>query len=220
MKKDVFLSKIEFDTNGGCWLWSGAKLNSGYGFLYVSKRKKVTTHRFSYQLFKGQIPDGLHVLHSCDVRMCVNPNHLRTGTDQDNVNDMMLRKRECRGSNHPKAKLNDEKVIEIIKLLNEGKLSHQKIADNFEVGRQLISNINSGLKWTHLSHLLTIKYCKFQNCDKIVHSKNLCKDHFGLQHNGKLLCSFNGCNNKAHTKNLCSAHDKHLTRRIRNTFVS
>lgn len=73
----------------GCWLWIGNTNRSGYGRIGLGGRggRKVLAHRFSYQLFNGEIPVGLHVCHSCDVPNCVNPSHLWLGTDADNARD-------------------------------------------------------------------------------------------------------------------------------------
>ena len=86
----------------GCWLWEGAKYQNGYGWLKVFG-KVVSAHRFSYELHKGSIPEGMHILHSCDVRHCVNPDHLRVGTHQENMREAAERGRMPTGDQHPMA---------------------------------------------------------------------------------------------------------------------
>jgi hypothetical protein len=104
---------------GGCWLWHGCKHNrTGYGSFQTGGKGSPTTgaHRFSYQMHKGPVPKGKHVLHSCDVRLCVNPDHLRLGTHQDNMDD-----RTERGRNNPpkgtavKGALLDEAAVRAIR---------------------------------------------------------------------------------------------------------
>lgn len=87
-----FLSHVEkTDT---CWLWRGAVKPNGYGEMMLFHPKRCsTTHRISWELFMGPIPAGLCVLHHCDVRNCVNPDHLFLGTRKDNAIDRDMKGR-------------------------------------------------------------------------------------------------------------------------------
>ena len=76
-----------------CVLWTGGKISTGYGKKYLGAGKERTAHRWTWEQANGPIPDGLIVRHSCDVRLCVNLEHLLLGTQQDNVNDMIERGR-------------------------------------------------------------------------------------------------------------------------------
>src|SRR3990167_3308464 len=79
----------------GCWLWMAAKTHFGYGQLGSECGKtKVQAHRVSYKIFKGEIPKGMCVLHSCDVPACVNPEHLWLGTKYENTQDMIKKGRD------------------------------------------------------------------------------------------------------------------------------
>lgn len=77
-----------------CWLWTGAITSRGYGSIRV-EGKSTSTHRLSYMLFNGEIPDGFVVCHTCDVPACVNPEHLWVGTVSDNVRDMIQKNRHA-----------------------------------------------------------------------------------------------------------------------------
>lgn len=70
-----------------CWLWQNSATPAGYGQFWDGKRR-IDAHRFSYSFHKGEIPEGYVVMHICDVRLCVNPEHLSVGTQRDNLLDM------------------------------------------------------------------------------------------------------------------------------------
>lgn len=90
--RDRFYAKVSRQESG-CWLWTACENSSGYGMLGPK-----LAHRVSYELHHGPIGAGLFVCHRCDVKRCVNPEHLFLGTVQDNVNDMIAKGREASGS--------------------------------------------------------------------------------------------------------------------------
>lgn len=89
--KKRFLSKIKKNSKG-CWIWQGATYMNGYGHLRANA-KYWSAHRFSYTLFKGEIPKGLVVMHTCDEKLCTNFRHLKAGTQQENVQDCIAKGR-------------------------------------------------------------------------------------------------------------------------------
>ena len=83
-----FWSKVMQSTN--CWLWIGHRNRfNGYGYMRTNEGKHVLAHRASWALSHGDIPAGFSVLHKCDNRLCVRPDHLFLGTQSDNVRDMV-----------------------------------------------------------------------------------------------------------------------------------
>ena len=92
--KDRLLEKISPEPNSGCWLWTAGVNSSGYGMIGVGSRGAAGAHRISYELFKGPIPEGQMILHSCDCRVCINPDHLAVGTAKQNASDMISRGRD------------------------------------------------------------------------------------------------------------------------------
>lgn len=100
------------EPNFGCWLWIGS-LTKGYGAMSMPGGVPAKAHVLSYELFCGTVPDGMVVRHICDVRCCVNPDHLLLGTQQDNVADAVRRLRHPRGERHGAARLTTIEAIAI-----------------------------------------------------------------------------------------------------------
>lgn len=96
--EDRFFTKVH--KNEGCWNWSGATMPNGYGLIRSAGGRGGNTtlaHRVSYEIHSGsKIPNGLYVLHRCDNRRCVNPEHLFLGTQKDNIRDMIAKGRGVR----------------------------------------------------------------------------------------------------------------------------
>lgn len=90
--EERFWRHVYPDPNCGCWLWDGSCNGHGYGQIRV-KGKNRTATRVSWELFKGKIPDGMHLLHRCDFPPCVNPDHLFLGTHRDNIHDALAKGR-------------------------------------------------------------------------------------------------------------------------------
>lgn len=85
-------SGSKIDPNTGCWLWQKKPQSSGYGTIMINY-KWWLVHRLSYSLLVGPLLEGQLVLHKCDVRMCINPDHLFVGTQKHNLEDMYKKKR-------------------------------------------------------------------------------------------------------------------------------
>lgn len=101
----------EFQTDA-CWLWEGGKRRKGYGGFYVAGGQ-VGAHRFAWMTAHGVVPDGMHVLHSCDTPSCVRPSHLRLGTNKDNHAERAAKGRSYVGSRRTRPILTTEQVREL-----------------------------------------------------------------------------------------------------------
>ena len=137
----VFLSKI--NKTATCWLWTGFA-KDGYG-----QWKSRSAHRYSYSIYKGSIPAGLVVMHSCDNRLCVNPDHLSLGTIADNVADAVAKGRMAKGERKPAAKLTERSVIELRRLYGLGN-SARALGRQFGVSKTTVMDIINRKFWTHV----------------------------------------------------------------------
>ena len=142
--RERFENKIESGSDG-CTLWSGGCNSNGYGQIGF-KSKVLLAHRVSWELYRGEIPDGKCVLHRCDNPLCVNPDHLFIGTQLDNMLDRTEKSRAAKGEQHGRSKLT---AIEILLIRADNRL-HREIATAYGVNRQSISAIKSRKKWRHL----------------------------------------------------------------------
>lgn len=118
-----------------CWLWLGYKDKQGYGKILEVDKKCIGCHRVSYQKFKGPIPEGLDILHTCDNPSCVNPDHLKLGSHLENMWDMLSKNR------FPFQKLTISDIHTIRKLYKTGKYTQQQIGDKYKVLQCHISRI-------------------------------------------------------------------------------
>jgi hypothetical protein len=113
-----FWPKVDKDADGGCWVWTASRNEQGYGCCGFNGRT-YTAHRLSYELARGPIPPGMHVLHRCDNPPCVNPEHLFVGDQSDNMRDMYGKGRGAnrQGELSGAAKLTESQVREIKQLI-------------------------------------------------------------------------------------------------------
>ena len=77
-----------------CWEWQGAS-SYGYGIFYDHGSHTVRAHRFSWQLANGPLLPGQGVYHHCDNKRCVRPDHLFSGVHQDNLSDLVRKRRQA-----------------------------------------------------------------------------------------------------------------------------
>lgn len=140
------------DKSGSCWIWTGVTAPNGYGRFQAGGKgsPSIGAHRFSYEMHKGPIPDGMFVMHSCDVRNCVNPDHLSLGTPKDNTHDMIKKGRWkggiSRGEKSGAAVLTDEKV----RYIRSSPLRNVDLAKELNVYPSVIWNVRHRKTWTHI----------------------------------------------------------------------
>ncbi len=142
----------------GCWEWTGAHSPAGYG-LHRFHGVQRSTHRISWEMHVGPIPDGLFVLHKCDNPPCVNPAHLWLGTQADNVHDAFAKgrrhtptvspERRARGSRGGTAKLTEPIVATIRRRLEAGEPC-TALAREFGVSASTVEHIKHRTVWQHV----------------------------------------------------------------------
>lgn len=125
----------------GCKLWS--ENDSDWYGSFRFGNKIVKAHRAAYILFIGDIPEGMHVCHTCDVKNCVNPDHLFIGTHRDNMIDMHSKGRWRTGNYGDHLKLSQA----MADLIYWDSRSHQIISNEYGISRSLVSNIKNNRVW-------------------------------------------------------------------------
>ena len=144
-----FWAKVDVRSDDECWLWQHRKDRDGYGiFRHDGKMRKA--HRLCYEWQVETIQPGNVILHTCDVPGCVNPLHLRQGTQADNVRDMFQKGRNTvlQGEKHGMAKLTEQQVREIRQLYPS--ISGNKLAKKYNVSNVMIYDIIHRKNWRHI----------------------------------------------------------------------
>lgn len=131
----AFLSRLHKIENG-CWIYQGATDQWGYTHMAVEQRR-FQAHRWSYEKHVGPIPPGACIMHTCDMPSCVNPDHLKVGTNRLNSRDRSMKGRSG-------ADLTPDQVRDIRKLLKAGATSQADIARRFETQPATIWKIKHG----------------------------------------------------------------------------
>lgn len=157
--KHRFLERTEPDARG-CWIWKGC-IDKGTGYGRVGIRRKVEwTHRASWQLHYGEIPKGMYVLHSCDVRLCCNPRHLFLGSQLDNMRDCSAKQRFPLGprkilDNFPRgaAKANSihtDAEVSAIKVDISSGMKQIDVIKKYGITQSFATKLSTGRTWRHI----------------------------------------------------------------------
>lgn len=130
----------------GCWLWNGSPDSDGYGRLRVNG-ETMRVHRLSYALHNGDLPSNMAVCHSCDTPLCVNPDHLWLGSNEDNIADRTQKRRSAAGSRNGYARLTEESVRAI---RSETGVPVEDLAERFGVSIGAVYKVRSRQTWAWL----------------------------------------------------------------------
>lgn len=159
---DRLSSKYTVNSYTGCWEWTGAIDNKGYGIIHTYGNSKGRAHRVSWEITHGEINNNLCVCHSCDNPKCINPDHLFLGTIADNNRDMAAKgrnrwsdafltskKKSPQGERHGMSKLNTRDVIKIRNCFENG-VTMKELAILYDVGHSHICSIVRRKSWRHI----------------------------------------------------------------------
>lgn len=144
----------------GCWLWPG-KPHYGYG-VFGTREGQYRAHRVSYTVHVGPVPPNLMVCHKCDIRLCINPDHMFLGTGLDNIRDCLSKgrgperrynppisgHRAPRGEASPKAKMTEADVVAI--RMSCGSKSDDELAVTYGVSSSSVRHARTGRSWKHI----------------------------------------------------------------------
>jgi hypothetical protein len=162
-----------------CWPWRGPMAPNGYGRFMTLARANVGAHRFAYAVQHGPIPSGMVVMHTCDRKCCVNPRHLRVGTQADNMADMVRKGRSLTGDMHPMrrhpdrvhrgdqhhARLRPERLargeangwskltVELVRSIRKRVASGEtqaRLAEELGMNRMTVLRVVNGHSWRHV----------------------------------------------------------------------
>ena len=151
--KTRFLSKISKNPKNGCWEWTGTLFSTGYACFWMAGKSRKAS-RVSFEFFKGPIAAGLCVLHTCDNRKCVNPDHLWLGSNAENSDDMKTKGR-AKGGSPPgeragKAKLTELQVRAIRAEYSLGNTTQTALGKKYGVTSVSIGQIVHRQHWKHI----------------------------------------------------------------------
>lgn len=134
--------------DNGCWKCTSHGLNSsGYVVITINK-KRMYGHRYMFEKYKGPITKEV-IRHTCDNSWCINPDHLIEGTNQENVNDRVLRNRSAIGINNGRSKLSEEDVLEILKDIVSSKM---ELSRKYKIDEKVIRDIKNRKTWKHIKY--------------------------------------------------------------------
>jgi hypothetical protein len=144
-----FWAKVKIRGDEECWEWQACRKAEGYGRIVVAGHVRGA-HRVSWIIANAApIPENMLVMHRCDNPPCVNPAHLRLGTDIDNANDMLSKGRDRRpiGTESPLARVTEQDV----RAIRESKLSSIKIAPRYGISATQVRTIRRRESWRHVA---------------------------------------------------------------------
>lgn len=146
-----FWSRVHIGPETECWVWTAGRHVHGYGTMRINK-KDTNAHRASWEMMRGEIPEGLHCLHKCDNPSFCNPDHLFLGTHHENMSDRAAKNRTHRMDGTPRSnhRLTADQVQKVRSLYANSNLGCKEVAAEFGVTTNAIVVLIRGDTWTHV----------------------------------------------------------------------
>lgn len=144
-----FWNKVTKLSNQDCWEWTACLQSNGYGQIRFDNKVHYS-HRLSYFIHFGHIPEDKHVLHRCDNRKCVNPLHLFLGDQASNMADCAAKRRNAHGTRSPLSKITEQQLAEIRRLSESG-CTCKYISNKYNLHYNTIYKILKGVTYKHVT---------------------------------------------------------------------
>lgn len=144
---------VKYRVEDGCWICISHTISAGYPRI-KHQGEFYTLHRFIYQQKVDDEIDGFVIMHSCDNKKCINPDHLQKGTNSQNMKDAFARGLvnidDRKGENARCVKLDDQQVIEIRNLGDRDDITNKEIGQRYGIDPSQVSRIINYKAWTHI----------------------------------------------------------------------
>lgn len=149
-----FWDKVDIRGDDECWLWQAERTPAGYGTFYINRHNKHPAHRAAYRMVNGRIPHKHFVCHRCDNPPCVNPAHLFTGTQKDNMEDMVVKGRHrkgppIKGEANKMAKATDD-VVRAIRRESVAGAARDALQRKYGLSKATVHRIIRREAWQHV----------------------------------------------------------------------
>ena len=144
---DALFSRVETIPESGCWIWMMKINNGGYGVTTILGRHKMA-HRAVFEFRTGiAIPRGMHLCHRCDVRSCVNPDHMFIGTAKENAADKLRKGRQAKGEKSGTAKVTED----VVRSIRADVGSYRQLGLKYGLGHVAVRLIRLKRTWRHVT---------------------------------------------------------------------
>lgn len=148
--REKFREKVKIDKTTGCWLWTGAKDHRRYGRFYISKKQQtVPAHLYLFEIVNGKIPKDCETHHRCQIKNCVNPNHIKIITHKKHM-QIHSKTGIWRGEKNGRAKRTNIEVLTIKTLNQYFMLPGSVISEKMRIPQRSVYSIISGEGWNHI----------------------------------------------------------------------